>query len=105
MAGLVTGVQGRRQRPPRRNLAAACGVCLPVAGEGRNHRGAMLDFLRGGAEQRYSLIISDPRPVNSVGVIWRSAAQIATIGIFILLLGAALALCRPLLLPVLTALV
>jgi predicted PurR-regulated permease PerM len=63
----------------------------------------MLDFLKARAAKRYALAISDPRPVESVGVIWRSASQVATIGIFVLLLGAALYFCRPLLLPVLTA--
>jgi predicted PurR-regulated permease PerM len=65
----------------------------------------MLDFLRARAEKRYALTISDPRPVDSVDSIWSSAAQLAIIGIFILLLGAALYFGRPLLLPVLAAIV
>ena len=65
----------------------------------------MLEFLRSRAEKGYGLILSNPRPVDSVSDIWRSAAQIATIGIFVLALGAALYACRPLLLPILTALV
>jgi predicted PurR-regulated permease PerM len=65
----------------------------------------MLDFLRARAEKRYALIISDPKPVGSVDNMWQSAAQVATIGIFVLLLGAALHFSRPLLLPVLTAMV
>jgi predicted PurR-regulated permease PerM len=65
----------------------------------------MLDFLRARAEKRYALTINDPSPVASVDSIWSSAAQIATIGIFVLLLGAALYLCRPLVLPVMAAMV
>ena len=65
----------------------------------------MLEFLRSRAEKGYGLILSNPRPVDSVSDIWRSVAQIATIGIFVLALGAALYACRPLLLPILTALV
>ena len=65
----------------------------------------MLDFLRARAEKRYALVINDPRPVESVDSIWSSAAQIATIGIFILLLMTALYFCRPLLLPILSAMV
>jgi len=65
----------------------------------------MLDFLRARAERRYALTISDPRPVDSVDSIWSSTAQLATIGIFVLLVGAALYVGRPLLLPVLAAMV
>jgi predicted PurR-regulated permease PerM len=62
-----------------------------------------LDFLRARREKRYALIINDPKPVESTDDIWAYSAQFATIGIFVLLLGAALYLCRPLLLPILAA--
>jgi len=65
----------------------------------------MLDFLRPSAEKRYSLVIREPAPVANVDDIWSGAASVAVIGIFVLLLGAALDVCRPLLLPVLAAMV
>ena len=51
------------------------------------------------------LPVDDSKPVESVDDIWASAAQVATVGIFILLLGTALYLCRPILLPVVAAVV
>ena len=48
---------------------------------------------------RRNLAITDARP-DSIDNIRQSTSQIATIGIFILMLGAALYFCRPLLLPV-----
>jgi predicted PurR-regulated permease PerM len=48
--------------------------------------------------------ILDPERVQSVQEIWQSTAQLATIGIFVLLLGACFYVCRPILLPVLSAL-
>jgi predicted PurR-regulated permease PerM len=64
-----------------------------------------LEFLRARRERRYALVISDPKPVESVDAIWASAAQIATVGIFLLLLGACLYIGRPILLPMFAALV
>jgi predicted PurR-regulated permease PerM len=64
-----------------------------------------VEFFRAGREKRYALAINDPRPLASASDVWRSAAQIATIGIFVLLFGAALYFCRPVLLPVVTAMV
>ena len=64
-----------------------------------------MEFLRARREKRYALIINDAKPVERVDDIWASAAQVAIIGIFVLLLGATLAVCRPLLLPILAALV
>ena len=59
------------------------------------------------AEQRTRtyLSINDPRPVSEVSQFWRTAAQSATIGMFIILLVAALNLARPILLPVASAFV
>ncbi|MEA2907135.1 MAG: hypothetical protein QOI12_4522 [Alphaproteobacteria bacterium] len=65
----------------------------------------VLDFIRAQAEKRYALCINDARPVTSVDSIWASAAQVAIIGMFVMLLGAVLYVCRPLLLPIFTALV
>jgi len=64
-----------------------------------------LDFLSPGAEKRYSLVIRKPEPVANVSDIWSGAASLAVIGIFVLVLGAALYVGRPLLLPVLAAMV
>ena len=64
----------------------------------------MLDFLRARAQKRYALVINDPQP-DSIDNIRQSAAQIATIGIFLLLLGAGLYVGQSLLLPILTAMV
>jgi predicted PurR-regulated permease PerM len=64
-----------------------------------------VEFLRARAQKRYALVISDPKPVESVDDIWASAAQVATMGIFVLLLGVALYFCRAILLPILTAVV
>jgi predicted PurR-regulated permease PerM len=47
----------------------------------------------------------DAQPIRRVDQIWRSLSQIAPLGIFILLLGACLYVCRPILLPVSVALV
>jgi predicted PurR-regulated permease PerM len=47
----------------------------------------------------------DAEPLNSIQDIWAPAARVATVGIFILLLGASLYVCRPILLPVVAALV
>jgi predicted PurR-regulated permease PerM len=58
-----------------------------------------------GGKRRHSLTINDPQPLASVGDVWRSASQLALIGIFILLLGVALYLARPILLPVTAALI
>lgn len=55
--------------------------------------------------QRSALAISDPLPVPAVSGVWRTATQAATIGIFVILLIAALTLARPLLLPAVSAFV
>jgi predicted PurR-regulated permease PerM len=47
--------------------------------------------------------VSDPKPVPEVGRLWRTAAQSATIGMFVILLVVALSLARPILLPVVSA--
>ncbi len=55
--------------------------------------------------QRSPLTIVDPKPVADVSHVWRGAAQWATIGIFVILLIAALELARPMLLPITSAFV
>ena len=54
---------------------------------------------------RSLLAISDPQPVAEVSRLWRTAAQSATIGMFVILLVVALSLARPVLLPVASAFV
>jgi predicted PurR-regulated permease PerM len=64
-----------------------------------------VELLRAGREQGDALTVDDPKPVESIDDIWASAAQVATVGIFILLLGTSLYVCRPILLPVVAAVV
>jgi len=55
--------------------------------------------------RRFGLSVSDPQPVTEVSRVWRTAAQSATIGMFVIILVVALSLARPLLLPVASAFV
>ncbi len=64
-----------------------------------------MEFPRARREQGDALPVKDPEPAQSVEDIWTPAAQMATVGIFVLLLGVCLFFCRPLLLPVAAALV
>jgi len=61
-----------------------------------------LKFIRVPHESRFALVINDPQPLSGAGS-WTQAAQIATVGIFVLVLGAVLYLSRALLLPVAAA--
>jgi len=60
---------------------------------------------RGGKTARFAFSVSDPRPITEVARIWRTAAQSATIGMFVILFFIALSLARPILLPVASAFV
>jgi predicted PurR-regulated permease PerM len=60
-------------------------------------------FLRAQRENRDALILNDPQPFTAVAEIWGPAAEMATVGIFVLVLVTCLYFCRPILLPVLTA--
>jgi predicted PurR-regulated permease PerM len=62
-------------------------------------------LVRAGREKGDAPTGEDSQPLESTEDIWASAAQVATVGIFILLLGACLYFCRPILLPVAAALV
>jgi predicted PurR-regulated permease PerM len=53
----------------------------------------------------FSLAVNDPQPIPEVARFWRTAAQSATIGMFVILLVVALSLARPVLLPVVSAFV
>lgn len=59
----------------------------------------------GGSRRKTPLTIRDPEPVAEVAQVWLTASQIATVGIFIIALIAALSLARPVLLPVASAFV
>ncbi len=62
-----------------------------------------MEYIRAKHEVHHALVISDPRPVDSVHNIWTSAGQAATIGIFLLLFGAFLYIGHAILLPILAA--
>jgi predicted PurR-regulated permease PerM len=64
-----------------------------------------VEFLRARREKRHALIISDPQPVADADDFRASAAQFAIIGIFIMMLGATLYFARPVLLPIVAAVV
>ena len=63
------------------------------------------DAARNGRGMRAVLGVNDPQPVAEVSRVWRTASQVATIGIFLILLIAALEFARPLLLPLVSAFV
>jgi predicted PurR-regulated permease PerM len=65
----------------------------------------IVEFLRARREKGQTLSVNEPEPVEPIDDIWAPAAQMATVGIFVLLAGAALYVCRPILLPVVAALV
>jgi len=64
-----------------------------------------VEFIRSVRASRFPLVISDPQPVAKVETIWSAAAQAATIGIFLILLIAAIDYGRPILLPTMSAFV
>jgi predicted PurR-regulated permease PerM len=63
------------------------------------------DTSRSTPGSRFALSVKDPQPIAEVARFWRTAAQSATIGIFVILAVVALSLARPLLLPVASAFV
>lgn len=62
-----------------------------------------MDYIQPNREATRAVIISDPRPVDSVGGVWTSLSGAATIGIFLLLFGAVLYFGRAILLPIVAA--
>jgi hypothetical protein len=62
-----------------------------------------VDDIRTDREVRHTLIISDPRPLDSKNGVWASAGQGAIVGIFLLLFGAFLYVGRAILLPIFAA--
>lgn len=66
---------------------------------------ARVDIRKTANERRYLLAIDDPKPITHVSTVWRTAARVATIGIFLILFVIALDLARSLLLPIISAFV
>jgi predicted PurR-regulated permease PerM len=64
-----------------------------------------LDTSRSTPGSPFALSVKDPQPIAEVARFWRTAAQSATIGMFVILAVVALSLARPLLLPVASAFV
>ncbi len=64
-----------------------------------------LEILRPARALRLPLAINDPKPVTAVSALWRTAAQAATIGIFIIMFIAGLEFARPVFLPLVSAFV
>src|SRR5262249_50857132 len=69
-----------------------------------NPREGRVELLRAQRERPHALIINDPHPLASVSDIWGSVSQLALIGIFVVTLGAVFYVARPILLPILAAL-
>jgi predicted PurR-regulated permease PerM len=63
------------------------------------------DISRAGKDRKFHLGLTDPTPVSAVSNLWRVAAQASAIGIFVLMVIAALYFARPILLPATTAVV
>jgi predicted PurR-regulated permease PerM len=63
------------------------------------------EITRAESKPNFLLGVTDPSPVTGVRPLWRAAAQVATIGMFVIALIAALYFARPVLLPVTTAVV
>jgi predicted PurR-regulated permease PerM len=64
-----------------------------------------MEFLRARREKDHAPAVSDPEPVESIDHLWATTAEAATIGIFVLLLGASLYVGRAIFLPILAAFV
>jgi predicted PurR-regulated permease PerM len=64
-----------------------------------------VELFRPPRDDRFALVIRDPRPIENVSDLWLPSTQAATVGIFLLLTVAALYLCRSLLIPIVTAIV
>jgi len=68
-------------------------------------RGEMAEISRASRRERAVLEVNDPQPIAEVSRVWRTTSQVATIGIFVIMLIAALEFARPLLLPLVSAFV
>jgi predicted PurR-regulated permease PerM len=77
----------------------------PGATRANLRRVEKLDTSRSASQPRFALAVSYPQPMTEVARFWRTAAQAATIGMFVILLIVALSLARSVLLPVASAFV
>lgn len=64
---------------------------------------AKVDWLRAQRERRFQLTLQDRQPIENFGDVWTFTAQVATLGIFLLLIIAALYFGSALLLPIVVA--
>lgn len=62
-----------------------------------------MDYIRASRERRLALDINDPQPLANSEGLWQSAGRAATVGIFLLLVGAVLYVGRAILLPIFAA--
>src|SRR6202035_5061528 len=97
-----TRPRGIRRWDPK-NRSAYAAPSWPIRWVRRRLEEDIVELLRAQQERRDALIINDPQPLASIAELWGSAAQMATVGIFVLLLVTCLYFCRPILLPVLAA--
>lgn len=79
------------------------GEARPSKGEPRQKESG--EVTRAGRDQEFRLGVTDPSPLPGVASLWRATAQVATIGMFLIFLVAALYFARPILLPATTAVV
>jgi predicted PurR-regulated permease PerM len=63
------------------------------------------DITRAGHDRQFRLGLTDPSPLPGVASLWRATAQVATIGMFLVIMVTALYFARPILLPATTAVV
>jgi len=63
-----------------------------------------MEYLRAKREKKY-MLVTDPKPVEKVDDIWTSAAQMATIGLFVMAFGTCLYFSRGIVLPIVAALI
>jgi predicted PurR-regulated permease PerM len=76
-----------------------------VSTKAEQRRAEKADISRSVAKPRFAFALNDPQPVAEVSRIWRTAAQAATIGMFVIIFVIALNLARPVLLPIVSAFV
>ena len=94
--GEVAGTSGRAGTAVNGAVAPNAGH-LPVTASFRRCEVGMCTAKAGKTRPRAAafLAVTDPQPVAAVSGLWRTAAQAATIGIFVILLIAALDMARP----------
>jgi predicted PurR-regulated permease PerM len=72
------------------------------------HRGPdpekLVDFIKSVGKRQFPLVLTDPQPLQKFGGMWRVSGQVAIIGLFFFALIAAIEYARPILLPIVSAL-